>query len=234
MHRDPETGQFVSHDDEPVDLNYSDHEFINFRVYTNFNQGETGERGVEYQIETDVLDLENDELAMLTWLNASLSVDISRFQEFGGDVTRGAVHAIGEIGANLSGDEYIGQSSVNRGIDQIDDEADVDTGAAVANDEPGLWSHLTVSAQGGFKDADPDGAYSGNSVSDNDRMRRVYSEETGSGPYIDSTDDVNIGLYTNKNGIEGQVRVFIYGQMSFLVMEYEHRRQEFAPYDPGR
>jgi len=224
----------MSHDDEPVDLNYSDHEFVNLRIYNSFEQPERDNRGVEYQVETDVLDLENDELGMLTWLNASMAIDIPRFPEFGGDVTRGSVNANAEIGANLSGNELLSQADTASGIQQTDNEADVNTFADVANDEPGLWAHLNASAQGGFKDRDADGAYSGNAVCDNDRIRRVFAEETTGGPYIDSTDDINVGVYTNKFGIQEQVRTFVYVQMAFLVFEYEHRRQEFAPYDPGR
>jgi len=234
MHRDPQTGQFVSHDDEPVDLNYSDHEFVNFRLYNSFGQNESANRGIEFQIETDVLDLENDELGMLTWLSATLTVDIPRFPELGGDVTRGAANVNVEIGANLSGNELLAQADTPSGIEQTDNEPNVDTFADIAHDDPGLWAHLNASAQSGFKDTDPDGSFSGNSVPDNDRVRRVFSEETSGGPYIDSTDDINVGIYMNKLGVEGDVRTFVYGQMAFLVFEYEHRRQEFAPYDPGR
>jgi hypothetical protein len=64
-------------------------------------------------------------------------------------------------------------------------------------------------------------------------MRRVFQEETSGGPYIDATDDVSIGIFVRKKDVEGAVRTLVFGQMAFLIFEYENRRAEFAPYDPG-
>lgn len=223
----------MAHSDEPIDVNYADHEFLNFRIAAVFAQGENGNRGIEFDVETDVLDLENDELGMLTWLNASLTVLFEDFPESGGEVTRGGAYANVEIGANLSGQELLSQASVNQGLQQTDEEDDVTAFGQQANDEPGLWGHLNAAAMSGYKDADPDGVYAGSGTADNDRMRRVYAQETSGGPYIDSTDDVNIGIYVDKRGCETDLRTIVYGQMAFMVMEYENRRQEFAPYDPA-
>lgn len=236
MHRDPETGQFMSHDDEPVDLNYSDHEILNFRVASIFgtSTGTPQENiGVEIAVEDDVLDLENDELAMLTWIDSSMSLGFEQFGEFGGEVTRGGAIANAEIGANLADSEYLSQAETSSGMQIVDDDDEANIYGLRADDEPGLWTHLNATASSGFKDADADGNYSGNSTVDNDRMRRVYAEETGGGPYIDAQDDVTIGLYVDKIGTVADLRVTVYGQMSFLIFEYENRRAEFAPYDPG-
>lgn len=224
----------AGHSDEPVDLNYADHEFLNTRI--EVRQGEGGgnaDRGVEYQIESDVLDLENDELGMLAWMNASMSVTPEGFPETGGEVTKGSAQVQAEIGANLSGNEFIAQSSRNTGVEEVDGESSVVNQALVATDEPGLWGHLNAACISGFKDADADGVFSGQGSPDNDRIRRVYGEETSGGPYIDSTDDVNVGIWIQKDDFETALRVVVYAQMAFVVFEYENRRQEFAPYDPA-
>jgi len=234
MHRDPETGQFRSHDDEPIDVNYSDHEFLDFRIEVRATEGgENANRGLEYQIESDVLDLENDELAMLTWLNSSMTVVPEGFPEQGGEVTKGSANVQTEIGANLSGNEYLAQASSDQGIQEIDGESGINTFRVQAQDDPGLWAHLNAAAVSGYKDADADGVYAGQGMTDNDRIRRVFDEETSGGPYIDSTDDVNVGIFIDKDSFETGLRVVTYGQMAFLVFEYENRRAEFAPYDPG-
>jgi len=234
VHRDPETGQFVTvDDDEPLDLNYSDFEILNFRINADFGGPEDGELGTEYQVESDVLDLENDELAMLSWLNTSLSVIPVGFPESAGDVTKGAAQANVEIGANLAGSEYQAQASQNSGVEVIDAESAVNSFALQANDEQGLWAHLNAAAVSGYKDSDADGTFSGQGMADNDRMRRVYDEETSGGPYIDATDDISVGIFVRKDDFEGLLRTLAYGQMAFLVFEYENRRAEFAPYDPG-
>lgn len=232
VHRDPETGQFLSHDDDPVELTYTDHEFVNFRLGLVNGAGDDSNLGTEYQIESDVLDLENDELAMLTWLNTSMAVYTSNFVE--DNATRGGVSITSEIGANLADSEFLNLAQTNSGIQTVDDEGNVNAFAQKATDEPGLWAHLNCSLQQPFQDTDAaDQAYSGGASIVNDRMRRVYGEETGEGPYIDATDDINISVFIDKTNADGRVRTFIYGQMAFVVHEYEHRRAEFAPYDPG-
>jgi hypothetical protein len=237
VHRDPETGQFLAHaDDEPVELTYADHEFLNFRIatITGTGSGTANETvSTEYAIEDDVLDLENDELAMLSWMNASLSAFHRQFPESSGDVTRGGGIVNVEIGANLSGSEYLSQSPQNTGVQIIENDSESIQLSLDADDDPGLWGALNVTVQSGFKDTDADGTFSGNAVSDNDRLRRVFSEETSGGPYIDSTDDVSVGIYVDKEGDITDLRSTVYGQMAFLVFEYENRRAEFAPYDPG-
>lgn len=221
--------------DEPMDVNYSDYEIVNFFISTSFGGGSDANIGVEYQMETDVLDLENDELAMLSWLNARVAATPKAFPESGGEVTRGGATVVAEIGANLAGNEYLSQSESNTGFSITDDGGNVaSTQRLLAEDDPGLWAALTAGGMSGFKDSDPDGTYSGGGALDNDRIRRVYGEETDGGPYIDSTDDVSVGVFCEKDGFEGQIRSNLYGQMAFLIFEYENRRAEFAPYDPGR
>jgi len=235
MHRDPETGQFMSHDDEPVDINYSDHEFLNFAIELDVDEAPSTDIDLlEYQIESDVLDLENDELGMITALSAVMTVRPGRFGEFGGDVTRGSLGVIAEIGANLSGNEYLAHAELDQGVQEVSGADNTEAGRLNASDDPGIWAALTAAAVSGYKDTDPDGNFSGQGNTDNDRMRRVFSEETSGGPYIDSTDDVNVGFRLNRRGTQSPFVVVIYGKMSLLVFEYEHRRQEFAPYDPGR
>jgi hypothetical protein len=234
LYRDPETGQFLAvDDDQPVELNYSDHEFLNLRIVASNTDEQDANNGTEYQVESDVLDLENDELAMLSWLNASLSLVFEGFDEDVGAVTRGGAFANVEIGANLSSEEFLSQAETNAGVEETDSEQNVSSFALRATDEPGLWAHLNATASSGYKDSDADGTFSGNSSVDNDRMRRVFREETAGGPYIDATDDVNIGLYVDKQDATSNFRSVIYAQMAFVIFEYENRRAEFAPYDPG-
>lgn len=223
-------------DDEPIDLNYADHEIINFRIatVTGTGSGTANENvGTEYALEDDVLDLENDELAMLSWMNVSASGFYHKFPELGGEITRGGAVINVEIGANLADSEYLSQTETDSGVQIIDEDSESVPVSLDADDEPGLWGALNLGVQSGFKDADADGSYAGNSVADNDRLRRVFQDETRGGPYIDRTDDVTIGIYVDKDGSIGDLRTTVYGQMAFVVFEYENRRAEFAPYDPA-
>jgi hypothetical protein len=229
VHRDPETGQFLAHgDDEPVELTYADHEFVNYRIDYRDNDTD-GDRDIaEFQVEDDVLDLENDELGMLSWLTAVMVVT-TEFETPGEQA--GEVGGTVIVGSNLSGTEYLNEPAVpGTGVEEIrstEGTAEFST----ANDEPGVWAVLTAAADPQFEDA-AQGAAGGGS-SGHDRLRRVYYEETRGGPYIDATDDISIGISTQTSRTEEQVLVRTFGQMSFVVFEYENRRAEFAPYDPG-
>jgi len=232
VHRDPETGQFMSHDDTPLDLNYTDHEFINFYLTLADNGGPSSEVGTEFKIEDDVLGLENDELGMLSWMTATMSVGFTEFEEV--NETRGGAQVSAEIGANLADEEFLGLAESDEGVNVMDQPTQIATGALQANDEPGLWAALTAGAQSPFKAEDVDGDdFSGGGDFNTTRQTRHYYDETGEGPYIDSTDDINVGILTEKDRAESELRVQLLGQMSFLVYEYENRRAEFAPYDPG-
>jgi len=237
VYRDPETGQFVAmDDDEPVELTYADHEFVNFRLTPTFRKstGPQVEEGVEYAIEDDVLDLENDELGMLAWMNASMSAYVSDFDEE--DTTKGGATVLGEIGSNLAGQEFLSQADAPRGVQVVSDNKTVGSGGNVASDEAGMWGMLNLAIVSGYNNAatsEEGGPYDGNSVPDNDRFRRVFQEETIGGPYIDSTDDITVGLYVDKDNSRTIVEVELVAQLAFVVFEYEHRRAEFAPYDPG-
>ena len=238
VYRDPETGQFVAvDDDEPVELTYADHEFLNVRLTPTFGRDgtdEDSERGAQWQVDQEVLDLENDELAMLAWMNASMSAYVSAFNEE--STTKGGATVLGEIGSNLAGDEFLSQADVAAGVQQIESDAGVFAGGNVANDEPGIWGVLNLAVISGYNNAataDEGGPYDGNSVPDNDRLRREFYSETRGGPYIDATDDVNLAIYVDKDNANARIEVELAAQMAFVVFEYEHRRAEFAPYDPG-
>ena len=232
VHRDPETGQFRAHDDDRA-LSYTDHEFVNVRLNL-IHDGSTNDRaGTEYKVEDDVLGLDNDELAQLSFLAAALDVTYEGFDEGSGDVTRGTSQVNVEIGANLSSSEYLSQAEVNTGVQETDTDSSVNSFATRATDEPGLWAALLASANGGFKDYDPDGSYSGGSTTGSDRMRRLYPEETMGGPYIDSTDDITIGVYNDKTDQDSATRIQVYAQMAFVIYEYDQRRAEFGPVPGG-
>lgn len=232
MHRDPETGQFVAgHSDEPVDLNYADHEFVNFRIAFQNDSGSSDGLGTEYKIEDDVLDLENDELGMLSFMNARLAATSGDFSSE--DETRGGKLVTAEIGANLADSEYLNQADTDSGIQVTDNEADVNSFALEANDDPGLWGTLSVGLTSGYNATSDSGSPAGQGMGDNDRIRRVYREETVGGPYIDSTDDINVSIFSRNLASAAEVNGVLYAQMAFVVMEYENRRQEFAPYDPA-
>jgi len=233
VHRDPETGRFLSHDDdEPVELTYADHEFANFRVgYQNQSGGPDGSPRTEFFLENDVLDLENDELGMLAWLSASLCVGFADFAE--DNATKGGAHVGAEIGANLAGSEYLyDKDSPDYGVQVTSNTGSVNFSDLKASDEPGLWAILNAGASSPFDQATSD-SDTGNGEYNIDRMRRVYYEETGGGPYIDSTDDISIGITEDRSETQAEIDVELTGQMAFVVFEYENRRAEFAPYDPG-
>lgn len=244
VYRDPETGEFRSHDDdEPLDLTYADHEFLNFQLstrvsppdddYGNTSGGEgSPESAIEYKVDDSILGLENDELGMLAWLDTSLAGAVTNFNT--ADATKGTAQVSAEIGANLSGQEYLGRGGAD-GIREVDKPFSNYTSRLKANahDDPGLWSMLNVAVQSGYKDDDSSGDYSGNGAPDSDRQRRVLYEETSGGPYIDSTDDISIQIHPVFHDAEVDLQLELTGQMAFVVFEYENRRAEFAPYDPG-
>lgn len=233
VHRDPETGQFLAHDDdEPVELTYADHDFVNFRIEIEDQAGPESTRGTEYKIEDDVLDLENDELGMLSWLNASLVSHVTNFTD--GQTTRGSAAITGEIGANVRDSEFVSLAP-GGGVEVLDAEPNVaETFSLQANEEPGLWALLNTAVNTGYKDSDEAGdPYSGGTALTHDRIRRVYYDETVGGPYIDSTDDITAAIWVDKTNTEANIRTVLAGQMAFVVFEYENRRAEFAPYDPG-
>lgn len=214
-------------------LTYTDHEFVNVRIRTRHAGSEDDNAGTEYKIEDDVLGLDNDELAQLSFLTAVLDVAYEGFQEEAGDVTRGAETMHAEIGANMSSGEFLSQAQQNAGIEETDADNSVDPFNLRATDEPGLWAALVASAHSGYKDYDPDGSYSGGSTTGSDRMRRLYPEETMGGPFIDSTDDITIGLYGDKTDTESVLRTTVYAQMAFVIYEYDQRRAEFGPVPGG-
>ena len=216
--------------DEPTDVNYGDFEFVNFRIGLQSEAPPDSTREEEYQIDTDVLDLENDELAMLTFLETSMSSHFGTTdenQEAGGGASVNV-----EIGANLAGSEFLGQGE-DRGMSRIDTSSAINAFDLSAADEPGLWAVLNTAVTSHFEKSTADGTYGGQGNGDNDRMRRVYTEETMGGPYIDSTDDISVNVLIERRDSNSPLRAFIYGQMAFLIYEYENRRQEFAPYDPA-
>jgi len=233
MHRDPRTGQFVSHDDdEPLELTYADHEFVNFYLTFQDEGGPDTVIGTEFKIEDDVLDLENDELGMLSWISTALTVGHTDFDEQA--ETKGGSLVSVEVGSNLADEEFLGLATGNEGVNVTDNNPNSNIGSVQAGDEAGLWTVMTAGSQSPFKQEDVDGDdYSGGGDFENDRQTRHYYDETGEGPYIDSTDDINVGVLVERDSSTADLRVQIVGQMAFLVYEYENRRAEFAPYDPG-
>jgi len=216
-------------------LTYADHEFVNARIgVENTPDGPNSDSntGTEYAIDESVLGLENDELAMLSWLNASLCVGFTKFDRE--DTTQGGANVGAEIGANLSGDDFLFQADNATGVSVTDESDDTVAQAVLANDSAGQWAVLNAGASSPFKQQTDSGDdYAGNGDFNTDRFRRVYSEETRGGPYIDRTDDINIGLYIDREGSFANIRAEIAVQMAFVVFEYDNRRAEFAPYDPG-
>jgi len=215
-------------------LTYSDHEFVNFRILSRVTDsaGSEANRQAEYEIEDTVLNLDNDELAMLSWLDAALCVAVSGFTE--SQDSNGQVQTTAEIGANLSESDYLSQKLTQQRVSTVETDSNMTTEAAVANDEPGLWSVLNAGTVGGYKDLAADGSpYAGNSVPLNDRQRREYYAETMSGPYIDSTDSINVGVYYNRDSMGGEVYAEVSGQMSFVIYEYDQVRAEFGPVPGG-
>lgn len=228
MHRDPETGQFLAHDDdEPIDLTYADHEFLNFRIDATNQAGSNTVTTQEFDVEDDVLDLENDELGMLAWMTAGVSLAATATQV--DDESLGGAEAFVEIGSNLAGNEFLGDNNQDSGVQVTEDSSSV-FNVTRANDEPGLWAALNPSITTPFTD-DPSGTGGGAHLG-HDRVRRVYYDETVGGPYIDSTDDVTVGTRLQRGRTEAAISVRIVAQMAFVVFEYENRRAEFAPYGP--
>lgn len=229
VYRDPETGQFVAvDDDEPVELTYADHDFVNADLELIDTGAPGDEKFAVLHVEDDVLDLENDELGMLAWMTARLTA-FSDFDEENGEEA-GAVDAEAIIGSNLAGSEFLNQPGNDGGVQTVS-ETENAFADGVANDDPGVWAILHGALSPVFVSS-ADGAAGGGSVG-RDRLTRHYYDETMGGPYIDSTDDITAGISVLRRRAEEAVAVEVKMQMAFVVFEYEHRRAEFAPYDPG-
>ena len=216
------------------DLTYSDHEFVNFRLTSRLSDGANSENNeaIRYEINDDVLGLDNDELGMLSWIDASLSVSGSGFSE--AQDSNGTAVCTAEIGANLAGSEYLGRQQNIDNVTVVDNDPNFEVDQVTANDEPGLWCLLSAITAGGFKDSAADGERtSGNTVPGEDHQRREYYAETMSGPYVDSTDNLNVGIYLDKDSMGAEVSVQLTGQMSFVIYEYDQRRAEFGPVPGG-
>ena len=228
VYRDPETGQFVAvDDDEPVELTYADHEFVNFNLDELNQAGGTSRAFSEYKIEDDVLDLENDELGMLAWMTARLTV-VSDFNPDNDDA--GSIEVLATIGSNLAGSEYLNDPGQAGGVEVLNSTNNTSAGGE-ANDEPGTWAILAATANPAFFQSTSED--SGGGTNGRDRMTRKFYDETRGGPYIDSTDDITAAISATKQRSDDNIRINVAAQLAFVVFEYEHRRAEFAPYDPG-
>lgn len=217
------------------DLTYADHEFVNLRLeaqLTDDSAPVVESQFVRYEVEDTVLNLDNDELAMLSFLDASISVSVSGFSQDADTNGTGAV--TGEIGANLSEADYLGRDVDTESVTVVESADNAANAAAVANDEPGIWSVVNAITAGGFKDLSGDGGYySGGSSTGHDSQRRELYAETMSGPYIDSTDDINAQMYLRKDSMGAEVRGQLTAQMAFVIFEYDQRRAEFGPVPGG-
>jgi len=234
VHRDPETGQFVSHDGENLDLNYADHEFVNARIVPRIpdSSPQGAVRQLTFEIEDTVLNLDNDELGMLSWMNASMASAVSGFSQ--DQDSNGSAQCIAEIGANLSDADYLAQPETTQRVTTLSARGATEARAAVANDEPGLWGVLNTAVNGGYKDLSGDGGYySANSVPSEDRIRREFYAETMNGPYIDSTDSINVGFHVNRDSMGAELLTEICMQMSFIIFEYDQVRSQFGPVPGG-
>jgi hypothetical protein len=229
VHRDPETGRFLAHedDDEPVDVHYSDHEFLTFRATAEAVQSGDNRQNIEFQVDSDTLDLENDELGMLAWMTARLTL-VTQFSGEGQQA--GKVQAEASVGSNLSGAEYLHQKQNEIGASVVSED-DAIGGNASANDDPGVWAYLATTDAPAFQDLNAGAA--GGEANGRDRMTRRFHQETMGGPYIDATDDVSAGISIEKVRSNEAAEATVVTQMAFLIFEYENRRAEFAPYDPG-
>lgn len=216
------------------DLTYADHEFVNVRITPRLSDQINSEAnvGVEYAVQDGVLGLDNDELAMLSFIDASFHCAVSGFSQ--DQDSNGMVQATAEIGANLGSNDYLGQVDADEGVTVVDGGNGVDNAITVANDEPGIWAVLNASPCGGFKDLSGDGGYyAGNSAPDGDHQRREFYSETMSGPYIDSTDNITIGMYFDKDSMGAELQAELTAQMAFVIFEYDQRRAEFGPVPGG-
>jgi len=209
-------------------LNYADHEFVNAK-FTVTDADDPGDREfVEFQVEDDVLGLDNDELGMLAYMTASLrsfSTFDSAFSEEAGSVSAEAV-----IGSNLAGSEYLNESGDFTGT-QIVAETDGVAAVGKANDEPGMWAALQTAHSPAFVDA-PNQA-GGGGGSGRDRLTRHFYDETMEGPYLDSTDDITVGISISRNRSEDNATAICFIEMAFVIFEYDQRRAEFGPVPGG-
>lgn len=209
-----------------MELTYADHEFVNFRLEA-VDQADDNDRVFqEFKIEDDVLDLENDELGMLSWLRAGVSLSATAADP--SELSLGGAETVVEIGSNLSGNEYLGENNNDRGVEVVRDSSSV-FNIVRANDEPGLWALMNPSITTQSAD-DSSGTGTGADLGE-DRMTRRFYQETGEGPYIDSTDDITVGILCQRGRTETAITTRVVCEMSFVVFEYENRRQQFAPLD---
>jgi len=229
VHRDPETGEFVSSDDQAIDLVYTDHEIVNFN-FTFVESAETeGFRTIEAEVDDSVLGLQNDELGELGWMTARLTAQGGFEDPSARSAEAGFIGVDATVGSNLSGAEFLHSAESDTGANVISSDDGIG-GTGSANDEPGIWSQLSVTC--GSPIVPPDSGAAGG-MNGRDRLVRRFHQETMGGPYVDASDDITVAATVDRNRNEEKIFVVLEGQMAFIVYEYEHRRAEFAPYGPG-
>lgn len=183
-------------------VTYSDHEIQWIRNDMEFL--DSADSGPDTAV-TDVAEfpvtargLDNDELAELVYLRASIDLGIN---SVGDQTTRNAFEVLSDWGANLSGSEFSGADPDLENFDVDDSGTDDFRRFFDSSDEVGQWISEAMRAGIGFRDT-------ANSVGANETTDRVqveidFRDIFGSGPFLDSTDDItNRIAFIARNAID--------------------------------
>jgi hypothetical protein len=214
MHRDPDTGQFVSGVDR-TDLEYASHEFQNIRVGGISPLGDDSDGADERQYEPLGGDLMNNELAELVGFERSFGVDIvevdteqSQQNFYGGKA---------ELSINTDGDERLTSDNRNPAFFSEDGPEFLDVAAPGVSVGPFVNSAAGAGGGGG-------GGFTSDKVVN-------YQEMTGGGPFLDKADNLSIRVEAEADNCLHHIQAVVYYKLYWRVYEMENSRPTFG--SPG-
>lgn len=184
-------------------FSYSDHEVQ--WILNDYQFKDAADAGPDTSLEDEAQfnvterGLDNDELAELVYLRADLDLGVD---SVGDQTTRNFFEVVTGWGANLSGSEYVSTDNDFEQFDVDDSGTNDFQRNSRTTDEAGQWIAESLRATIGFRDT-------GNSVGANSTTDRVqvtmdFRDLFGSGPFLDSTDDLTNRIFMNvDNAIDG-------------------------------
>lgn len=226
VHRDPETGQFVSDDGTVADLAYTDFEIQPFNLEVENVGASNSAEAIDFSMDPFGRGLENSELAQMAFLDVHLSV---RNDPDAGtsNTSPGTLHGNAELGINMDESDMTMRTGEDGLVETEDASGNgvVNTIAARTGDEAGSLALLTASAEAGFQDGTNTAGAGGMS---GDRVQKDYQAAFGEGPWVDATDDVSGRLQVIKNTTDSDGRATLRGHLGWLVVEDESARPRFG------
>jgi hypothetical protein len=214
VHRDPETGQYVS-DDTPAELGlqYADFEFQHIRGGNVSPSGDTGDNSSDRSYEVLGGDLQHDEVAMLANIRAVLVTEVTESPAADSQDEAGAYGGKAELGINIDGSERF-----------TSDQRDLNFGD---EDNPGILSVLaTGSSSTPF--VDTSAGAGGGGGAPHDRQEINFMELYGSGPFLDKADDLTVRVESNAQNSVVEITSTVWWTLGFLVYEMENVRPTFG------